>query len=78
MPMPNAVNVVSHPARRPASVGAGRAQLPPHVVDHQQDAVERAPDDEGPAGAVPQAAEHHGEERVDVRRAGPRRPASGT
>ena len=45
----------------------------PGVVDHQVDAVQPAPDHEGPAGAVPQPAEQHRDHQVGVaaRRAAP-------
>lgn len=38
----------------------------PEVVDHQEHAVQRAPDHEGPGGAVPEAAQQHREEQVQV------------
>ena len=43
-----------------------RGGVPPGVVDAQIHAVQRAPGDEGPARAVPQAAEQHGEHEVAV------------
>ena len=43
-----------------------RAKRPPGVVDHQVSAVQAAPEDEGPRGAVPQAAQEHGDHHVDV------------
>ena len=36
------------------------------VLDDQGDAVQEAPEDERPAGAVPEPAEHHGEHQVHV------------
>src|SRR5689334_3833563 len=43
--------------RAPFVEGAGRGE---------RDAVQRAPGDEGPVGAMPQTAEQHGEDQVDV------------
>src|SRR5205823_5104614 len=42
------------------------ARRPPTVIDDQVQAVQPAPEDECPPGAMPQAAEQHGDEQVEV------------
>ena len=43
-----------------------RAEIVPGVIDAEIGAVQRAPDDEGPGGAVPEPAEQHGDHQIDV------------
>ena len=72
-----------HPLEAAVS-GAGRTGRmvgPPLLhqpLDDQVAAVDRAPHGEGPAGAVPQAAQPHHHHQVEERlRLGPRLPPSG-
>ena len=53
-------------AGRPRARNAARlrAKIVPAVVDAEIDAVQRAPDHEGPARAVPEAAEQHGDDQL--------------
>ena len=56
--------------------GAGGTRDPaskPESLEHQKSAVERAPGDERPAGAVPHPAQQEHDEQIDV---GARGPAS--
>src|SRR5690606_16779364 len=54
------------PPERSRTRAGARPPLRPEAIDRQPHAVERSPDDERPGGAVPQAAEQHGDEQVQV------------
>ena len=43
-----------------------RAELAPGMIDAEIDAVQRAPRDESPGRAVPEAAEQHGDHQIDI------------
>ena len=45
-------------------VAATRPPFAPDIVDDQIAAMQATPEDEGPAGAVPQAAEQHGDQQI--------------
>ncbi len=53
-------------ARRVRARGARGADFLPPVIDDEVEPVEAAPEDEGPTGAMPEAADEHGEEEIDV------------
>ncbi|KDA51785.1 hypothetical protein L963_1498 [Leuconostoc mesenteroides subsp. cremoris T26] len=53
-------------ARQPARRGIAPHLGIPQVIDGQEGAVQRAPQHEGPGGAVPQAAEQHRDEEIHV------------
>ncbi len=45
-------------------VATTRPPFAPNIVKDQVAAMHAAPEDEGPAGTVPQAAEEHGDQQI--------------
>ena len=54
------------PAGRAQSLRDRRAIIGPGMIDAKVKAMQRAPDDKGPGGAVPEAAEQHRDHQVHI------------